>query len=164
MANRLTIKTVAHDGVPAQAGVEGQAEFLSVGRAEQCSAEALPLRSCPLKSCFGALADLFALKLGERRKDGEKHIANQLIVGGQVRLAVAVEADTMRTKGLQVDHCSGQAFPCTVSRAAGPALTCQRGRLSDDAMQYSEAHGCADAHQMLMVRRDRGDDAGSNPL
>ena len=40
-------------------------------------------------------------------------------------------------------------------RRAG-ALTCQRGRLSDDAMQYSEARGGADAYQMLMVRRDRG--------
>jgi len=44
------------------------------------------------------------------------------------------------------------------------ALSCQRARLSDDAKQHSEARGGTDEYQMLMVRRDRGDDAGSNPL
>jgi hypothetical protein len=39
-----------------------------------------------------------------------------------------------------------------------------RSPFLDDATQHSEAHGCADAYQMLMVRRDRGDDPGSNPL
>src|ERR1700736_5698292 len=46
----------------------------------------------------------FPLKLGERRENREKDIANQLVIRRQMWLAVAVEADAIGIKTLQVDH------------------------------------------------------------
>src|SRR5271166_2591221 len=92
------------DRVPALTHAECGAKLLPRLGAERRPSQALTPRASPFEPGLGALADLLPLKLGERRENREEDVADQLVIRRQMRLAVAVEADIIGGKALQVDH------------------------------------------------------------
>jgi hypothetical protein len=72
--------------------------------------DALALRSGSSHAGSGAVGYLLRLDLGQRGQQGEKDIAHKLVVGGEMRLGVAVEADAAGSKALQVHDGRHHAF------------------------------------------------------
>jgi hypothetical protein len=63
-------------GVPGFSRIKRHAQFLAISGAKGRSAKALPARPRALQTCFGPLADLLSLQLGEGGQNGEQHIAD----------------------------------------------------------------------------------------
>ena len=85
-------------------------DLLSQFRGDAWPTDALALRSGSSHAGLGAFGYLLRLDLGERGQQGEKDIAHKLVVGGEMRLGVAVEADAAGSKALQVHDGRHHAF------------------------------------------------------
>jgi hypothetical protein len=82
------------DSVPTVAPVKRGAQLLALPGAKRRPSQVSSPGASAFKPSLGALTDLLPLELGERRKNREKDIADQLVIRRQMRFAVAVEADT----------------------------------------------------------------------
>jgi hypothetical protein len=83
------------DSVPTAAPVKRGAQLLALPGAKRRPSQVPSPGASAFKPSLGALADLLALELGERRENREEDIADQLVIRRQMRLAVAVEADKL---------------------------------------------------------------------
>src|SRR5262249_56134667 len=66
---------------------------------------------------WGGFGNLLGLDLGQRGQQGEQDIAHKFIIGGQVRLGIAVKAHPVGSEPLQVHDRRHHAFAVKRSSA-----------------------------------------------